>query len=491
MTIRTTDRRRYNEPLAGDRLDEICNPDPASDTELRDKDHETVNHVRRFTLNAIALQKKLRGLEATLETTFIDSSITPEKIAYDYREGSTEKERTAKGVVPFKADMSRHSEALSKALSRARKTDNPKKHKVAAGSLGGTNSIIGEGTISENGKKDIETESSKKFEDKQYETAEEFWQAVFPADFAEILSKSIEDGKLYFGFTIAHPVIDGFLREGKYNCPELTDGSVTIEDSLKDYISAQGIIAKEDINVSVNIPVASNDTIPTCLAHFDRFDEYEGKHLWSLIIGTGANAYINGSVTEFGDYCGFKPHYFDTEQPTAEDTVTIDHIVAGGKMGDTFKFAASHFVDANDPVAKEIQKLSNDDATKLVFDLTYGESTNLSENLSMENNSLLKTLAKRFVERSIYYAVNILKGLTMDIEGEIVLFVDGSLLTKNQKYLAKINEELTNSGIELVFSELNMTGDVTDKIKKDTTFAGTIALALAGKLEEEEAEKAA
>jgi len=109
----------------------------------------------------------------------------------------------------------------------------------------------------------------------------------------------------------------------------------------------------------------------------------------------------------------------------------------------------------------------------------------------MENNSLLKTLAKRFVERSIYYAVNILKGLTMDIEGEIVLFVDGSLLTKNQKYLAKINEELTDSGIELVFSELNMTGDVTDKIKKDTTFAGTIALALAGKLEEEEAEKAA
>jgi len=405
------------------------------------------------------------------DADFVDHSVTPEMIAEDYREG-----RAEKGVVPFQADMSKHLDVLKKAVQES---DGTERYKAGALSIGGTNTILGAAAISGKGKIEVSEVARGKFENKLYETASEFWKAVLPGDYAKILCDNVdEDGELSLGVTIAHPVVDGFLRPGKYNCLELIDGSITVEDSLKDFISDQGIAPREKIN----IVISPNDTVSTLLAHFGEFDKYEGKLRCSLILGTGANVYLKGWVTEMGDYIGFKPSELDKLQPTAEGVVTIDHLVAGSKIGDTFKYAVSAMFDKDSLVSREIQKLSKEEAAILMFELVYNDNPKLPEGTDSFDGVFLKTLARKFVDRSAYYVVNMLKGLTMDIEEEVVLFVDGSVITKNPKFLAEINDGLKDSGVTLVFSELDVSGEGAETVLDNSSFGGTMVLAMAEKL---------
>ncbi|MBT4056386.1 hypothetical protein HOE67_04725, partial [Candidatus Peregrinibacteria bacterium] len=181
--------------------------------------------------------KILKGLFA-LNADFIDHTVTPEMIAEDYREG-----RAEHGVVPFEVDIEGHLEALQRHTQETYVA-------VAALSIGGTNIIAGEARISGTGDIDVGMLGFKEFEDLPYEKGEDFWQAVLPEGSFEIFKKAVEDGKLDLGSTIAHPVEDGCLRPGKYTCPELTDGSTKVEDSLGTFVGEHGIAAKEDIHMA-------------------------------------------------------------------------------------------------------------------------------------------------------------------------------------------------------------------------------------------------
>lgn len=423
------------------------------------------------TTGAQSVNENLTDIDRFFDKiSFVDKSVTPETVFYDYASGI--KKRMHRGVVPFDVDDT-HLEILRNAECES--TDN-RRHKVVGFSLGGTNVDLAAAEISIDGSVDSKAFDSKKIDVARYESANDFWNGMFPNNFREVLKTGVDDnGELFVGVTIAHPVEDGVLREGKFNCPELTNGSVKIEDSLKKFIGDLGIVDEKNIHISVS----PNDTRSTLLANFKNFRELGDKHIGSFVLGTGVNASLGGRVTEMGDYLGFNPSDLDINC-SLSGVLSMDSLVAGQDLGYKFIYAVLSLFPKNSETAFAIFKLNDDEVKKLIFDLVYG-TADLGEGISAEEINRLKCIAKKFVSRIVRYVSIMLIGFAKEIKEDVVLFVDGSLVTENPQLLEELNQAMEPK-VKLVMPDLDVRGEFADEIKGDASLVGTMVMAMVEKL---------
>lgn len=441
---------------------------------------------------------------------FVDKGVSSNIIATQFKTALAAKDSKIKGLDPVKIPLRDYISVVS--APENTELRNIEKE-VFALSFGGSNTKIGGGNVSLNGGLELETfyqkEIGKDDDCRVFETSNDFWRSLFTAEALENLrERFIENPNLIFSVTPCSPVemtsrSDGHLQHfsEKFRCEELApydpeDASnfdtvefPTMAESLSKFFFSEEINLKTE-----QIVVSPNDTVSTAFAFASRFKDFRIKNLQeiaALIDGTGCNIFILDSQTGFnmecGEYTGIRPSKLDTTI-CGNAKSDFDSLVSGNLMGDTFRLAIRALSGSHNPLSKKMIRLDNKAANKLIFSLAYSETGSTGNGLSFngvyfssEEVLFLSLVAKKFTDRASTYLAEMLKAMEKVFGKDLVFFTEGSLLTKNPKFVEEITQKAGKEGQDFLLSERpRVTNNAGENMMEDVdaSFVGTFNLGL-------------
>ncbi len=384
---------------------------------------------------------------------------------------------------------------------------------VLIASMGGTHVKRGFGKVSnENGLK-LESFSEgdvmgKGETVKTYETANEFWETIFPKDSLQCFEG--ENAPSVVSFTPGFPITpDGngdwkvlhFAGKchvdelGPFDAGEKSGGDkISIIASLQKYF-------KTFLPAGKPMPkfvVSPNDTISTALGYEHNEKEENGRRTGALIAGTGGNFAVGARNYEGGHYEGIDFSEIDKLASGATGKyLDLECLFSGKILTPLFLTTAKGIFTHDSDIYMALEK--NSDISSQIFTAVYKNDESLFPKCCNDaQKAVLKKIAEQLVERSVNTTASALLGVKKyedDQSGEkkeIVMYGDGSLLTKNKKHVHAINEkykELSDTSEDvLIVKGLHIHKDSEHKDKMDASFVGGAKLALGAEKEEKSAE---